>query len=488
MKVLFAVSECGPFAKSGGLADVAGSLPKELISLGTDVRVILPKYGTISEKYKREMKKVKEFSVPIGWRNQYCGIEELKFQGVTFYFVDNEYYFKREGLYGYFDDGERFSFFNRAVLEAIGQLNFFPEVLHCHDWHTAMIPYLLKTVYYKRKGYGLIRTVFTIHNLQFQGIFPKGVLGDLLGLEDQSLHYRNLEFYGNINFIKGALIAADKITTVSPTYKEEIKTEAYGEKLDGLLRERDEDLIGILNGIDEDFYNPVHDPLIFKTYSVNDLTRKTVNKREIQKRFGLKQSSGTPLLVMISRLTKQKGFDLVKCVLREILQEDLQVIMLGTGDFEYEEFFRQAARVYPEKLKVHTEFNEGLAHKLYAAADLFLMPSLFEPCGLGQLIAMKYGAIPIVRETGGLNDTVKAWNEFTNQGNGFSFRDFNAHDMLYTIQRALRFYQDQKAWGQIVKQAMGKDYSWAQSAFSYNQLYAELVSRSESHVFYERKI
>ncbi|GHH97390.1 glycogen synthase GlgA [Neobacillus kokaensis] len=488
MKVLFAVSECGPFAKSGGLADVAGSLPKELKNQGTDVRVILPKYGTIAEEYKRDMKKVKEFTVSVGWRNQYCGIEELNYQGVTFYFVDNEYYFNREGLYGYFDDGERFSFFNRAVLEAITELNFFPDVLHCHDWHTAMIPYLLKTVYYKQKGYGLIRTVFTIHNLQFQGIFPKEVLGDLLGLEDQIMHYQNLEFYGNINFLKGALISADKITTVSPTYKEEIKTEVYGEKLDGLLIGRNEDLVGILNGIDEDFYNPSHDSLIFQTYSVNDLSKKMVNKREIQKQFGLKQSQGTPLLVMISRLTKQKGFDLVKCVLREILQEDIQVILLGTGDYEYEDYFRQAARVYPEKLKVHTGFNEELAHKLYASADLFLMPSLFEPCGLGQLIAMKYGAIPIVRETGGLNDTVKAWNEFTEQGNGFSFRNFNAHDMLYTLKRALDFYNDKMVWEKIVKQAMEKDYSWAQSAFSYNKLYAELVSRSESHVFYERKI
>ncbi|WML30371.1 glycogen synthase GlgA [Neobacillus sp. OS1-32] len=488
MKVLFAVSECGPFAKSGGLADVAGSLPKELKAQGTDVRVILPKYGTIAENYQKEMKKVKEFTVSVGWRKQYCGIEQLEFQEVIYYFIDNEYYFKREGLYGYFDDGERFSYFNRAVLETIAQLNFFPDVLHCHDWHTAMIPYLLKTEYYRHKGYELIRTVFTIHNLQFQGIFPKEVLGDLLGLEDLELHYQHLEFYGNINFLKGALIAADKITTVSPTYKEEIKTEAYGEKLEGLLRERNEDLVGILNGIDEGFYNPVHDPLIFQTYSLEDLTKKQDNKRMIQKQFGLKQSPGTPLLVMISRLTKQKGVDLVQCVLREILQENLQVIILGTGDYEYEEFFRQAARIYPEKLKVQTEFNEALAHKLYAAADLFLMPSLFEPCGLGQLIAMKYGAIPIVRETGGLNDTVSSWNEVTGQGNGFSFRDFNAHDMLFTIQRAIGFYHDHRTWQKIIKQAMEKDYSWAQSAFGYNQLYAEIVSGSESHVFFERTI
>jgi starch synthase len=483
VKVLFAVSECGPFAKSGGLADVAGSLPKELMNLGTDVRVILPKYGTIAESYKNEMIKVKEFTVPIGWRNQYCGIEELTHQGITFYFVDNEYYFKRDRLYGYFDDGERFAYFDRAVLEALAQLNFFPDVLHCHDWHTAMIPFLLRTEYYKRKGYGQMRTVFTIHNLQFQGIFPKEILGELLGVDQGSFHQDKLEFFGNINFMKGGLVAADEITTVSPTYKEEIQTVEYGEKLDGLLRKRQDDLVGILNGIDEDFYNPATDPLIYQTFTANDPGKKALNKREIQKRFGLPECEGTPLLVMVSRLTKQKGLELVKCVLREILQEDLQVIVLGTGDHEYEEHLRHVARIYPEKLKVYTGFNEELAHKLYAAADLFLMPSQFEPCGLGQLIAMKYGAIPIVRETGGLNDTVHAWNEFTGEGNGFSFRNFNAHDMLFTIQRAISFYHDPIVWGSIVKQAMAMDYSWAQSAHKYNQLYRELTARSETHVF-----
>jgi starch synthase len=482
VKVLFAVSECGPFAKSGGLADVAGSLPKELISLGTDIRVILPKYGTISEEYKMKMKKIRELTVSVGWRNQYCGIEELKEQGVTYYFIDNEYYFKRENLYGYYDDGERFAYFNKAVLEAVAALDFFPDILHCHDWHTAMIPYLLRTRYYKKIGYGSIRTVFTIHNLQFQGIFPKEVLEDLLGIEHTS-SFHHLEFYGNINFMKGALTASDKITTVSPTYKNEIQTVDYGEKLDGLLKEREEDLLGILNGIDEEFYNPATDSLIFEPFTVNHLKKKAVNKREIQKLFGLPQSSKTPLMVMISRLTKQKGLDLIRCVLREVLQEDIQLVILGTGDYEYEEHLRQAARIYPEKMKVYTGFNEKLAHQLYAAADLFLMPSLFEPCGLGQLIAMKYGAIPIVRETGGLNDTVKAWNEFTGEGNGFSFKHFNAHDMLYTIQRAIHFYHDSEIWPILVKRVMEQDNSWAQSAFRYNQLYAELMSRSETHVF-----
>ena len=472
-----------PFAKSGGLADVAGSLPKELKSLGTDVRVILPKYGSISDEVKTKMKKMKEFAVPVGWRHQYCGIEELTFQDVTYYFIDNEYYFKRDHLYGHYDDGERFAYFNRAVLETIAQLEFFPDVLHCHDWHTAMIPFLLRTEYNKREGYGQIRTIFTIHNLQFQGVFPKEVLGDLLGINYQSFQPKYLEFFGNINFMKGALVAADKITTVSPSYKQEIQTMAYGEKLDGLLREREEDLVGILNGIDEEFYNPAIDPAIYQNYSVTDRSKKAINKQEIQKRFKLPEDPNTPLMVMISRLTKQKGLDLVKCVLHEILQEDIQVIILGTGDYENEEFLRHAGRIYPEKLKVCIGFNEEFAHKLYAAADLFLMPSLFEPCGLGQLIAMKYGAIPIVRETGGLNDTVHSWNEFTGEGNGFSFKNFNAHDMLYTIKRAIGFYHDHEAWDSIIIQAMEMDYSWSQSAFKYSQLYAEILSRSESNVF-----
>lgn len=483
MKVLFAVSESGPFAKSGGLADVAGSLPKELKSLGTDVRVILPKYGTISDEYKKKMKKIKEFTISVGWRNQYCGIEELTYQGVTFYFIDNEYYFKRDRLYGYYDDGERFAYFSRAVLEALNHIQFFPDVLHCHDWHSAMIPFLLRSEYSYRKGYGKIRTVFTIHNLQFQGIFPKEVLGDLFGMDDHHFSSGSLEFYGIINYMKGALVAADKITTVSPTYKEEIQTEYYGEKLEGVLRTREEDLIGILNGIDEDFYNPGTDPLIYQTYTASQYKKKAVNKKKVQKFFGLPEKPSTPLMVMITRLTRQKGLDLVKCVLHEILEEDIQILILGTGDYEYEEYLKYEASVHPDKMKVHIGFNEDLAHKLYAAADLFLMPSLFEPCGLGQLIAMKYGAVPIVRETGGLNDTVQSWNEVTEEGNGFSFRNFNAHDMLYTIRRAIRFYKEEDVWGEIVKNAMLMDNSWAQSAFRYNQLYAELISRSETHVF-----
>ncbi|HJV15790.1 MAG TPA: glycogen synthase, partial [Bacillales bacterium] len=347
----------------------------------------------------------------------------------------------------------------------------------------AIIPYLLRIEYYKRRGYGQIRTVFTIHNLQFQGVFPKEILEDLLGLTDESFQPKHLEFFGNVNFMKGAIVAADKITTVSPTYKEEIQTPEFGERLDGLLRAREEDFFGIINGIDESFYNPENDPSIFKNFTIDDLINKAVNKREIQKLFGLPECPDTPLMVMISRLTKQKGLELVKCVLDDILLEDIQLIILGTGDVQFEEYFRQAAKGYPDKLKVHIGFDESLAHQLYAGADLFLMPSKFEPCGLGQLIAMRYGAIPITRETGGLNDTVQSWNEFTEEGNGFTFRNFNAHDMLYTIKRAIHFYHHPHTWKMIVAIVMEKDHSWAQSAFKYSKLYTGLVSRSETHVF-----
>ena len=481
MKVLFTVSECVPFIKSGGLADVAGSLPKELRRLGTDVRVIMPKYGSISEEFKQEMKRVAEFTVQVGWRNQYCGIEELSYNGITFYFVDNEQYFKRDHLYGYFDDGERFAFFNHAVLQGLAQIQFYPDVIHCHDWHTGMIPFLLKKKYQMIKEYAEIKSVFTIHNLQFQGIMPKGALNDLLNLDDRYFNMEELEFYGNINFMKGALVAADKITTVSPTYLKEIQTDYFGEKLNGVLVKRNEDLSGILNGIDEDIYNPETDLNLVKNYCTATIHDKEENKRSIQQKFGLPQSD-VPLIAMITRLTKQKGLELVQAVFHEIVSENIQMIVLGTGDPEFEQFFRKMEGMYGEKFKAYIGFNEDLAHQLYAGADLFLMPSKFEPCGLGQLIALKYGTVPIVRETGGLNDTVQPYNEFSGEGNGFSFTKFNAHDMLYTIRRAIYFYQDQEIWDRLITSAMEMKYSWAQSAFKYNQLYSGLVSRSAVYV------
>jgi starch synthase len=483
VKVLFVVSECVPFIKSGGLADVAGSLPKELRSLGTDVRVILPKYQSIANEYKNRMKKLCDFSVSIGWREQYCGIEVLELDGVTFYFVDNEYYFKREGLYGYWDDGERFSYFTKAVLESLAHLDYYPDILHCHDWHTGMIPFLLRTQYQWRKGYSFIKTIFTIHNLQFQGVFPKEVMTGLLGIDESYFHPEQLEFHGNMNFMKAALISSDYITTVSPTYRDEILTPYYGEKMEGVLRARAASLQGILNGIDDTYYSPEAGEE-FVPYRKDDLKGKKENKVRLQKKFGLDQNPDIPVVSIVSRLTKQKGLDLVKGVFHEVMQENLQFILLGTGDQEFEQFFKEMAAIYPQQLRVNIGFNESLAKQIYAGSDLFLMPSKFEPCGLGQMIALRYGTLPLVRETGGLNDTVQSYNEETQEGHGFSFRNFNAHDMLYTLRRALSFYNnDQETWNHIVREAMGIDCGWAQSAFKYNQLYAKISSRSESHVF-----
>jgi starch synthase len=483
VKVLFAVSECVPFIKSGGLADVAGSLPKELKKLGTDVRVILPKYGMIPEKFRSEMKKVKEYTVQVGWRTQYCGIEALEYDGVTFYFVDNEYYFKRDTLYGNFDDGERFAYFNRAVLDFIAEIEFYPDVIHCHDWHTGMIPFLLRTEYYKKPGYGLIRSVFTIHNLQFQGIFPREILGELLQIDSRYFNEDQLEFYGNANFMKAALISADHITTVSPTYKEEIQTAYYGEKLDGILRKRNEDLSGILNGIDHDLYNPESYPGLVSKFSPDSFEDRTENKLHIQRTFGLPENQDIPLVAMITRLTTQKGLDLVRGIFHEIMATGMQLVVLGTGDREFEQFFTEMSGQYPDQCRAYIGFDENLAHQIYAGADMFLMPSKFEPCGLSQMIAMRYGSVPIVRETGGLNDTVEPYNEFNGQGNGFTFSNFNAHDMLFTIERALSVYRDGEKWGRLAGTAMETNYSWARSALQYNALYSDLISRSESHVF-----
>ncbi|MED3570662.1 glycogen synthase GlgA [Cytobacillus praedii] len=475
MKLLFAVSECVPFAKSGGLADVAGALPRELVRQGVDLRVIMPKYGSIETNIKARMQKKAEYTVEVGWRKQYCGIEELEFQGVTYYFVDNEYYFMREELYGYFDDGERFAFFCKAVLDSLSHIDFQPDNIHCHDWHTGMIPFLLKMEYQEKKGYEFIQTVFTIHNLLFQGIMPRESLKELFGLQEKYNHVDYLEFYGCISFMKGAIVAADKITTVSPTYKSEIQTSVYGEKLHELLQSRSCDLVGILNGIDLELYNPEKDPSLFKNYSRKDLTNKRVNKVHLQERLGLPIKAKTPIIAMVTRLTEQKGIDLVKHVFHELIAEDIQLIILGSGDDEYEHFFRQMEAAYPNKCKAYIGFDEGLAHEVYAGADLFLMPSRFEPCGLGQMIAMRYGTVPIVRETGGLNDTVFSFNELSGQGNGFSFSQYNAHDMLFTIERALSFYRDDACWINIVQNAMAMDYSWAQSAVKYKQLYCRLT-------------
>lgn len=473
MNILFVVSECVPFIKSGGLADVAGALPKELRKLGSEVRVIMPKYGAIREQFQDKMEKIVELNVQLSWRNQYCGIEKLEYEGIVYYFIDNEYYFKRDTMYGHYDDGERFSYFCQAVLEAIPHLDFNPEILHCHDWHTGMVPFLLNAGYRDLKEYADIRTIFTIHNLQFQGIFPREILGDLLNLDD-SYFDEQLEFYGCVNFMKAAIVSSDLITTVSPTYMNEIQMPYYGEKLDGLLRSRHTALKGILNGIDADIYNPCEDPSIIQNYDQDSLENKVKNKLYLQKMFGLEENTDIPLISIISRLTSQKGLDLVKRVFDEITNLNIQFIVLGTGDTEFEDYFRTMESLNRKKVRAYIGFNEELAHQIYAGSDLFLMPSKFEPCGLGQLIALRYGTIPIVRETGGLNDTVTSYNEETGTGNGFTFKNFNAHDMLYTVRRALHFYEQKDVWEKLIKTAMSQDYSWSRSAQKYNEMYKVL--------------
>ncbi|SKC79111.1 glycogen synthase GlgA [Maledivibacter halophilus] len=474
LKILYVASEAVPFIKTGGLADVAFSLPKALGKLGVDIRVIIPKYKGIGEKYKEEMNFLTSFEVPVGWRRQYCGIEYLEYEKVPFYFIDNEYYFKRDGLYGHYDDGERFSYFCKGVLEAIENIGFIPDIIHCNDWHTAIIPVLLNEHYKKYGKYDHIKTVFTVHNLKYQGIFSGEILGDLLGLGKEYYDVDALEFYGGVSFMKGGIKYSDLVTTVSETYSREIQYPFFGERLDGLLRYRKDELYGIVNGIDYDIYDPGKDEKIFKKYDVNFIGKKEENKIKLQQYLKLPETKNTPVMAMVSRLAKMKGLDLVIGILDELLREDIQIIILGTGEPYYESKLKEFAYRYPEKLSANILFDEELAHKIYAASDMFLMPSLFEPCGLGQLIALRYGSIPVVRETGGLKDTIKPFNEYTGEGNGFSFTNYNAHDMLYTINRALSFYKDKEIWSKIVKSAMNEDYSWSNSAKTYKELFEKI--------------
>nr|WP_239454275.1 glycogen synthase GlgA [Bacillus suaedaesalsae] len=482
---MFAVSECVPFVKTGGLADVAGSLPKELKKLGSNLAVIMPKYGSISSVYKDRMQGIGTYTVSVGWREQYVGLEYVVEDGITYYFIDNEYYFNRDQLYGYYDDGERFSYFCKAVLEVLPMLDVKTDIIHCHDWHTGMIPFLLKEQYQKSDSYyHEMKSVFTIHNLKFQGLFPREILGDLLNLDDSYFTMDKVEFYGAVSFMKSGIVSADYITTVSPTYCEEIQTPYFGEQLDGLLFAHREKLIGIVNGIDDSFYNPEVDSFIPFPYCPERLEQKLLNKIELQLFFQLEEKHDRPIITMISRLTEQKGLDLVQHVFHELMNEDIQIIVIGTGEDRFEQFFQDMNNLYPNKVRAYVGFNEELAHLAYAGSDLFLMPSKFEPCGLGQLIAMRYGTIPIVRETGGLNDTVHSFDELDGTGTGFTFTHYNAHDMLYTIKRALSFYKEQEIWPYIVQNAMNKDHSWEQSAFIYNQLYSKLSTpvRSERNV------
>ena len=472
MKVLFASSEAYPFAMSGGLADVSGALPKALRKRLIGCRVVMPLYGCVSEEMRSKMNFLCSITVPVSWRRQYCGIFEAHVDGVIYYLLDNQYYFKRDGLYGHYDDAERFAFFSRAVLEIIPHIDFKPDVIHCNDWQTALVPVYLNAFYRWDETFKNIKTVFTIHNIQYQGKYGHELTGDVLGLppECESL----LDYDGCINFMKGAIQCADKVTTVSPTYAREILDPYYSHGLDGILREFTFKLTGIVNGIDYDVYNPEKDGLIYRGYNAEDMSGKAFNKQSRQSELGLPQKPGVPVIGIVSRLVKHKGFDLVKCVFEELLRADLQFAILGSGEWEFETFFHRMAERYPDKVGLKLGFNPQLAHRIYAGADMFLMPSQSEPCGLAQMVALRYGTVPIVRETGGLSDTISDSGD--GQGNGFTFQSYNAHDMENAVWRALAGYSDANGWNTLKKRGMECDNSWSRSANAYIKLYKEIVN------------
>lgn len=475
MQIVFASAECAPFVKTGGLGDVAGSLPAALVRAGAEVIVMVPKYATIKDEYKAQMEHFSDFYVSLGWRNEYCGLEKLEHDGVTYMFIDNERYFTRDYPYGFFDDGERFAFFSKAITESLQHLpaGFECDILHCNDWQTALAPVFLREFYQGLPLYDRVKTVFSIHNVAFQGQFSDTVMEDILGVAHIPAAASQLRCDAcSINYMLGALRYADAITTVSPTYANEIQTPEFGEGLDGVLRERSYALQGILNGIDVAGFDPATDKRIAANYTVEDRSGKAVCKAKLQEELGLEVRDDRPLMVMVTRLTRQKGMDLVMYALDRILAGGVQVAVLGTGDRDYEDGLRYFQDKYPGTMAARIEFDPALSQRMYAAADMFLMPSKFEPCGLSQIIAMRYGTLPIVRETGGLKDTVIPYNEFTGEGTGFSFSNFNGDEMGDAVFRAARLFWDNRdAWNQLVTQAMSQDFSWTRSADKYLDLY-----------------
>lgn len=475
MQIVFASAECAPFVKTGGLGDVAGSLPAALVRAGAEVIVMVPKYATIKDEYKAQMEHFSDFYVSLGWRNEYCGLEKLEHDGVTYMFIDNERYFARDYPYGFFDDGERFAFFSKAITESLQHLpaGFECDILHCNDWQTALAPVFLREFYQGLPLYDRVKTVFSIHNVAFQGQFSDTVMEDILGVAHIPAAASQLRCDAcSINYMLGALRYADAITTVSPTYANEIQTPEFGEGLDGVLRERSYALQGILNGIDVAGFDPATDKRIAANYTVEDRSGKAVCKAKLQEELGLGVRDDRPLMVMVTRLTRQKGMDLVMYALDRILAGGVQVAVLGTGDRDYEDGLRYFQDKYPGTMAARIEFDPALSQRMYAAADMFLMPSKFEPCGLSQIIAMRYGTLPIVRETGGLKDTVQPYNEFTGEGTGFSFSNFNGDEMGDAVFRAARLFWDNRdAWNQLVTQAMSQDFSWTRSADKYLDLY-----------------
>ena len=470
-KILFVASEAAPFIATGGLAEVIGSLSKALAKEDRyDVRVIIPLYQDIKKEYRKDFRFIGNIFVPLSWRNQYCGIFEYVKDNVTFYFVDNEYYFKRPGCYGYYDDGERFAFFCRSVMEILGFLNFYPDILHCHDWQAALAAIYLKTIYCFRPEYQFIRAVFTIHNIEYQGQYSLDILEDLFGI---SYRYQYLVEYDRcINLMKGAIECCEQFTTVSPTYAGEIKDPYYSHGLDPIVRRNEFKLCGILNGIDPDYYNPETDRALFANYNAEDTAGKAVCKEELQRMLNLPVKPETPIIAMITRLVSHKGLDLVKEVIEQALRQDIQFVLLGTGDSMYENYFSDLARRYQGKVVSIISFNSDLSRKIYSGADIFLMPSKSEPCGLSQMIASRYGTVAIVRETGGLRDSITPYGA---GGNGFTFHDYNAYDMLYVINEAIGVYHNKDEWKRLMHKAMTTDFTWAKSAKYYEGLYLGML-------------
>ncbi len=478
-KVLFVASESVPFIKTGGLADVVGSLPKCFDKRYFDVRVMMPKYMSISQEFKDQMKHLTHFYIDLAWRSQYVGVLEMEYEGITFYFIDNEYYFSGPKPYGdIYADIEKFSFFSKAALAALPAIGFQPDIVHCHDWQTGLIPVFMKERFREGEFFANMKSIMTIHNLKFQGTWDVKTIKDMTGLPEYFFTPDKLEAYKDANLLKGGLVFADAITTVSNTYAEEIKMPFYGEGLDGLMRARANDLRGILNGIDYEEYNPQTDTCIEYPYNAVDFRKEKIkNKRALQAELGLEQNDKKFMIGIVSRLTDQKGFDLISYVMDELCRDDVQIVILGTGEDRYENMFRHFDWKYGTKVSANIYYSEALSHKIYASADAFLMPSLFEPCGLSQLMALRYGTIPIVRETGGLKDTVEPYNEYESTGTGFSFTNYNAHEMLRTIRYAQNIYANKKReWNKMIDRAMAADFSWHTSAMKYQELYDWLVS------------
>lgn len=473
MKVLFTASEAAPFIRTGGLGDVAGALPKSLCDLGNDCRVILPLYEEIPSEFRQTMRFLGSTFVDLSWRRQYCGVFEYTYDGVVYYFIDNEYYFGRKGLYGHFDDGERFAFFSKAVLECASITGFYPEIIHTNDWHTALVPVFLDIFYRGIEGYTNTKTVFTIHNIEFQGKYDRFLMGDILGIPAgrESI----VECDDVVNYMKGGIESANLVTTVSRTYATELKDPFFAYGLSGILNQREYKIRGVINGIDTMKYNPQKDPNIAQNYTQKTISKKAINKENLCELLDLPYSPERPLIAMITRLTEQKGLDLVATVLDEMLAADIQFVVLGKGDWKYETLLKNCEKRYSSKMRAIINFNADLASKIYASADMFLMPSKFEPCGLGQMIAMRYGTVPIVRETGGLKDTVESFNPVTKKGTGFTFKAYQAYDMLDAVWRSLGAYFDQSLWNAVRANAMKADFSWTASAKEYDTIYKELI-------------